>query len=237
MKFYLLLIILLFGACADKQTPSHTKSEIQAESVSLETTIETNINSNESINPSEDPFSIYFYKGQHLVKVQELFNPSSNGGIYWDSNKNIYFAMGTTVTNIENPIEISNNIDFQTFSSFCSNITFNSNLIFYSNISYKSHYLPLAEEFVYDFIIIYYDKNLDTYLTAYIQPLKDSGYDTVVKGGYEVIDKSSNHLPIYPTRVATNDNGFIITDKTYYTNKQGQFFYRETYSGIGLTLR
>ncbi|MGL4560726.1 MAG: hypothetical protein ACRCV0_00350 [Brevinema sp.] len=44
MKFYLLLIILLFGACADKQTLSHTKSENQAESVSLETTVESSTN-------------------------------------------------------------------------------------------------------------------------------------------------------------------------------------------------
>ncbi|MGL4560961.1 MAG: hypothetical protein ACRCV0_01560 [Brevinema sp.] len=95
----LLLIILLFGSCADKETSSQTKSESQLESVSLEMTVETNT------NKVDEPILVSYDKGLDLILVQTSFENTISlilgnreegldyEAIYWDSNNNQYYTI------------------------------------------------------------------------------------------------------------------------------------------------
>ncbi|MGL4561536.1 MAG: hypothetical protein ACRCV0_04525, partial [Brevinema sp.] len=113
----LLLIILFFGSCADKETSSQTKSESQLESVSLEMTAETNINKVNETTP--EPILVSYDKGLDLILVETSFENTiyrilDNGeesldyeAIYWDSNNNQYYTIENDITLIY-PIPTTN---------------------------------------------------------------------------------------------------------------------------------
>ncbi|MGL4561152.1 MAG: hypothetical protein ACRCV0_02530, partial [Brevinema sp.] len=100
MRIYLLLItVLILGACADKQTLSQTKSEIQAESVSLETNAET-VSTNEILVSEFELLYPSYEKASNLVIISYRADVAENLKIvYWDSNNNTYFRSIKLETN------------------------------------------------------------------------------------------------------------------------------------------
>ena len=217
---YLIIIIIFITSCTDKK---QTTEPIVIEPIIVEV-IEPNL-----------PTATYqidnspFYSNQNLIVVENTDNSciNTNSFIAWDSEKNRYYWIGfnVSITNIQYVLDSQ----YQTITSLDSKIPYNSNIVFagyspldeYENSQYVDY---TGDNSIYG---LYVDTNTSELYRASIYPILDDGYDDV----YDIVE-GTDHLPVYPTRRLQYPDG-RYTDKTYYTNKQGQVFDRNSYNTFG----
>ncbi|MGL4561025.1 MAG: hypothetical protein ACRCV0_01880, partial [Brevinema sp.] len=200
MKIYLLLIILLFGACVDKQTLSQTKSENHDNSKSLifdpstgSTKILDDEITNELIETNTEPLVASYDIATNLISLDSLFGLQSNpiDAIYWDSNNNQYFRIVDT-----------NN--YQYIKSEFNEDKEREHFLF--DKERKNYYMLEYRGALISNQLVYYDIEKKIYVVMLILPIDDSFVEYWGGGQGRPDTISTNTNIFYPYRPGTYTN-------------------------------